>query len=257
MDNLELINVFQNAIIDIYKRENLQCLRGVVNEGFIKDKELTPWFFDVVNKFHSTRDCIKMLEELRSCSDEIMYFTAQLYLYKPFINNPLSEEISLGNDKYLFPNNQNLSAKKYFMYVNVVFEKLYNFWDRIGDLIASFFPELINPKKVFFATAIDIIPKEYHSIEAFVWLKTFKENEYNELNNKRIQVVHYISPNTEDTANHLFILTDRNETEKWITQRYERTEYFKNQINCTIEGMYNTLTLLEKIENKIKVLTTP
>ena len=133
------------------------------------------------------------------------------------------------------------------MFADIACEKIYNLWDRIGDLMASFFPTLIKRDKVYFTTALDVVPKKYKSLQAYAWLQNFRNTEYKYLNSKRKQVVHYTTTNTNDKYRHLFNSGNREEIEKWIRERNEIPDYFKNQINLTIEGFYYTFTLLEKI----------
>lgn len=254
MNRKDVIWKLQETIIEIYKEEKLQCLHRIENDYKIKDKTILIWHSDVTRKskvkWEMQFDYHKNIDDLLLCSDEILYFTANLYLYRPYINSPLLDSHPFV-DKTLYPNLQNLEAKRFYMFCDIVSEKVYNYWDRIGDLIASFFPDLIKPERVFFPSIIEKIPKQFHGLESFIWLKSFKENEYKGLNEKRKQVVHYTSSDTAFKHKHLYNSTNKEEVEKWVKERDEIPDFYKKHINLSIEGFYQTLTFLEEIGKEL------
>jgi hypothetical protein len=153
MDNYELIWSFQEKIVQIYKQQHLTPLRGENDDYKINGKEILTWFHDVTNpnalKYNLHNIYFDLQNDLLICSDEMIYFTAHLFLYGPYTNNPLQEGHIFGESE-IFPNRQNLEAKRYNMFADIISQKTYNFWDRIGDLIASFFPDRIKAHKDFF-----------------------------------------------------------------------------------------------------------
>lgn len=247
MDNHELIWEFQRKIVEIYNQQHLIPLRGENDSYQIDGKEILTWFHDVTNpnaikhNLHTTY--FDLQNDLFICSDEMIYFTAHLFLYKPYMNNPLEA----GHEFYgreIFPNHQNIEAKRYNMFADIVSQKTYNFWDRIGDLIASFFPDIIKSHQVFFASAIECIPQDFHSSDNFKWLNEFKKNEYAKLNSIRKQIVHYTTTDTDYKQRHLKVKT-REEMEILQAEREGLPEYYKNQIKLTLEGFEKTILLLE------------
>src|SRR5450631_749870 len=140
MNALPLIDSIQEEIIKIYGQYSLRNLRGPNDRPASGGQKISDRFFEVVRKnrvkYPELFDYFQFHHELSFCSDEIMYFTAHLFLYRPYINNPLTDVV-IFNGEETFPNLQNIPSKRYSMYANIVAEKLYNFWDRIGDLIAS------------------------------------------------------------------------------------------------------------------------
>jgi hypothetical protein len=247
MDNHELIWEFQRKIVEIYNQQHLFPLRGENDSYQINGKEILMWFHDVTNpnsvKYNLHTTYFDLQNDLFICSDEMIYFTAHLFLYRPYMNNPLEA----GHEFYgreIFPNHENIEAKRYNMFSDIVSQKTYNFWDRIGDLIASFFPDKIKSHQVFFSSAIDCIPQEFHSSDNFKWLNEFKENEYVKLNSIRKKIVHYTTTATDYKQRHLKVKT-REEMEILQAEREGLPEYYKNQIKLTLEGFEKTLHLLE------------
>lgn len=250
MEHFVLIENIQKGIIAIYKNENLTSLRGLHNEYDLKGRNILTWHSDVTRlneiKYGFGSFYYNNLNDLFFCSDEILYFTAHLYLYRPYMNNPLLDyQIFYGRE--IFPNHQNIPAKRYNMFADIVSQKLYNYWDRIGDLIETFFPNKIKPNQIYFLTVIDIIPPEFHNSLNYQWLTQFKKNHYKKLNELRKQIVHYNSTDTQYNSKHLEFSSSRQEMETLHAERESLPEFYKEQIKFTIEGFEKTLLLLEEI----------
>lgn len=250
MDRYELIQEFNKTIIEIYTEEKLQCL-----SEYTKGKSFYERYYDVTakcnNKNKSEIDYIKIFNDLILCSDEILYFTAQLFLYRPFLPNPVGnyhKENEFSKSCVRFSNIETLEIKRYYMLVDILYERIYNFWDRIGDLIETFFPNKLPPNKVFFTSALDIIPEKFHTIEEYVWLINFKREKYHVLNKERKQIVHYRTTGTKFKND---FIKDTGNNQKWISERQNIAVYFKEHIEHTVKGFEYTLTFLEKISNVI------
>ena len=181
-----------------------------------------------------------------------MYFTALLYLYQPYLYNPLLDGMPFAG-KILYPYSRPIETKRFNMFANTASEKVYNYWDRIGDLLTTYFPELIDPKNSYFATTIDKIPAEFHNSENYKWLKRFKENEFKDLNEKRKQVVHYISTDTKSKWSQAKNPFDKEEIVKTLAEQDKLPDYFKSQLKLSIEGFEKTISLIEEItESRLK-----
>src|SRR5690606_389228 len=203
-DRHEIIWDFQREIAKIYEEENLDSIEGPDQEFDVNGQNILALFFDTVrkgqNKFPDF-DFHKSFDDICFCCDEIMYFTAQLYLYEPYLYNPLLYGYPFAG-KILYPYSRTIENKRFNMFANTVSEKVYNYWDRIGDLLATYFPELIKADKAYFTTTIDKIPEDFHGSKYYQWLKHFRDSDFKELNKKRKQIVHYISIDTTFKWNH-------------------------------------------------------
>jgi hypothetical protein len=252
MDNHELINILQERVVEIYKKEELIPLRGKNDDYKINSRNILIWFHDVTNKnavkYDLHMEYFNLQNDLLICSDEMIYFTAHLFLYLPYINNPLNEAHMFAGSE-MFPNYQNIEAKRYNMFTDVVSQKTYNYWDRIGDLIASFFKDKIKPNQIYFTTAMDLIPEQFHSNSNYLWLLNFKNTEYKELNETRKQVVHYTTTDTNYRYSHLQIPTDKEAMIALQAKRTSLPEYYKKQIQLTLEGFKKTMQLLEEFND--------
>lgn len=180
------------------------------------------------------------------CSDELLYFTAHLFLYRPFINDPIKESYSFKGQT-VFPYIMNIEGKRYDMFADIADQIAYNYWDRIGDLIASFFPDSIDPHRICFCTAIEAIPKEFHCSDNYQWLNEFKQKEYVELNKKRKQIVHYTNSNTDFSHKHFEVSDDKEAVQANQDERKGLADFYKNHIALTRTGIEKTLLFLEEV----------
>lgn len=250
MDNSELIWEFQEAIVDIYEQENLISLSGFDDNYIVNNRNILTWFVDITgrnpNNFEAQFDYFKNLDDIKFCCDELLYFTAHLYLYRSYINNPVKDgELYYG--KMHYPNNQNIESKRYSMFADITCQNAYNFWDRIGDLLASFFPGLLTPFNITFIKVIEAIAKENQQSENYAWLKKFKETDYSELNKKRKNTVHYITSDTEFKYRHLERIIDKESMQALQSERENLADFYKKHLSLTITGFEKTLLFLDEI----------
>lgn len=249
MEALDFISENQRQIVKIYKTEKLTSLSSLENDS-INGKQIYLWHSAATQKpaikHGANFDYQKNLDDLLAASNELIYFIAHLFLYRPYLNDPIQDGYP-AQGTMIYPNCLNLAAARYFMYTDVVGEKLYNFWDRIGDLIASLFPERLDERRVFFASAIEAIPAEFQNGPNYSWLKSFKENEYVKANDARRQIVHYRNSNTTYMYDHLKIADNKEEIEKWKRESYALADRYKMYNDLALTGFEKTLLFIEEI----------
>lgn len=250
MNHEDLMWEFQRGIIEVYKNHELTSLRGLEDDYMVNGRQIISWHSDVVRDariiYRKQFDFIKNFDDMISCSDEIMYFTANLFFYRPYLNSPLKEGFHFG-DRHVYPNNQNLAARRYAMFDSIVSEKLYNYWDRIGDMLAALFPELLKPHQVFFSRIIDVMPEKFYDSANYKWLKEFKENEFEKLNKIRKRRVHYHSSDTDFKYEHMKAVSDHEQVEKIEIEREAMADYYKEHITHTLNGFEKAVLLVEEI----------
>lgn len=254
MDKYELIWKYQNAIVDIYDQENLSSLDLIDNNFVIYGRQIYNWYSEITGKntsiYGEQFNYFKNFDDIIFCSSELLYFTAHLFLYRPYINNPVKDGTPYYG-KMHYPNNQNMESRRYSMFADITSQKAYNFWDRIGDLIASFFPDRIKPQNVFFPSALNAIPDCYQKSENFLWLKNFKETDYSELNNKRRQIVHYTTSDIEFKYRHLECVRDKKAMQVLQTERENLADFYKKHIELAKIGFEKALLFLEEISPEL------
>lgn len=190
----------------------------------------------------------KNLRDIINCNQDLMYFTGNLFLYVPFINNPLSDVDTKTFDFPVSHYHQNWYDHRYCAFVSCCFEKAYNYWDRIGDLLYSFFPSLLSSIRVVdFARIVDALANMGEKDGDFTWLLNFKSNQYSDLNRFRRDVVHYYQYETTFHDNHARNCTKLDEIEKLWEEKKNLPEYFKNHLELACEGCVRSYAYLFKV----------
>lgn len=253
MEPDELIAECQDAIVKVYKEQGLTSLSGLDDKFILNGKNILAWHLEVISMAPKQNDLVhytKNMDDIFWCSSQLLYFTANLYLYRPHINSPLKHAYLSGNET-IYPNFQNIAGRRYDMFADIVCQTAYNYWDRIGDLIASFFPKEIKKDRVYFSTVLDMVPEQFHVGESFSWLQNFRDNGYQELNEKRKQIVHYTTSGTQYKFAHLQSVHSREEIESLQTAREGVADFFKQHIYLTLEGYEKTLLFLSDVSSKL------
>ncbi|MFT7057014.1 MAG: hypothetical protein ACJAR3_002660 [Roseivirga sp.] len=183
-------------------------------------------------------------QDILKCSEDLKYITSELFYLHPGINNPI-RETRVINGKLHATYFQNAFDRRYSMLVSCAFEKAYNFWDRIGDRIASFYPDLLKVKQVDFVRIIDqISAKEEVDSLNFKWLVDFKDSDYKELNSIRRNVVHY----SQVEANYRHELTifsdDMDKVSDLYQTKSDYPKYFRIHLHKMTEGYFKMVDFL-------------
>lgn len=255
MTEIELLEQFDNRIRSIYHKESLYPLRGNQDSYELPNgKSVLSWHNEVTRHRNchfraEYYDYNSNVDDLLFISDEIVYFTGHLFLYKPYINTPMKDAYLAPSGTWIYPVFQNGAGKRYEMYINVCFEKLYNYWDRIGDLIASFFPSIFKGN-IYFVNVLETLSKKYSGNPEFDWLYDFSKNEFKQFNELRIKTVHKIAVNTEHKWEQLGQITNKEKSEELTKKILSYPDYFKSMNSLCIEGFEKTLSFLEYVNKQ-------
>lgn len=243
MSDLDVINNFERLIKSKYNE------LGITNlfDQTINGKHT---FTYLVSVLESKKDIANVdytvYNDIKTLTADIQYFIALLKIYHPYINNSITEGCT-----YI----QNIYDRRYLIYCSIIYEKIYNFWDRIGDLLAKFFITGLNQRRIYFDTVINNFPKEYVSSINYKWLLSFKTDEYSKnLNSKRRFIVHYGQIESEHYNDVMYAITRLNGVEKiqrlneLQTEKDGYVDFFIQQLNLCFTGYEKALLLIEEIK---------
>jgi len=244
MTTSELINELHSKTLDIYHKEKLKCLReSEENDYTLNGKNILIWHSEATKNLKQKFNHFENIDNLLFISDEIMYFTSQLFLYRPFLNNPLENPITIKEKTY-FTYTMYIADRRYFMFSEITFEKVYAYWGQIAKLLAAAFEEEIDESRIFFPRIIQDFPKK--DSDNYKWLSKFLNTEYTELNSHRKLIVHHRGLETKFKFEHLKAGSNRAQMEQLIHDRNELPEYFKMHIELTLIGLEKSLELISE-----------
>jgi hypothetical protein len=238
---LSVFREFDTSVRNQYEKHGLKYLKEFKIDG----KDTLTYFSEITDrklKIHIF-NIFTGYDDFKIISADIKYFTGILYLLRPFINNPLKERIQ-GTPSYI----QNLYDKRYLSYVSIIPQLIYNFWDRIGDLLYCYFNTGLNDRDVYINRVLDKIPCEYKSSNHYEKLVEIYTNDITPLLTQRKVIVHYLMIETDT------YWTTFQKDEEEIKKVQERKEKFPDTFNeClrkSLEGFISALKLINILPDK-------
>jgi hypothetical protein len=221
-------------LFEIYEERELKCLSEIKDNGKrlsslyhkITDKKLR------INNFNS----VDYIFDIEFISQDIKFFTGLLFHLRPFINIPSEEHNTYFQNRY---------DHRYLIFASVAHQNVYNFWDRIGDLLYCFFETGLSEKRVYFSNVLNNFPEQYKNNEHFDTLNNLYENEVKSLLNTRHQIVHY---KQLETKHHLEIFQNYNDEQKKNELEKEKKnypEFFKKHLELSNIAFEHTLKLID------------
>lgn len=235
MTDKEIITEFNNLVARKVKEFGLK-------EDADKIKS-EPFF--IGEKAKDSRLDFNITTDIGFIHSDLIFTTGLLFALKPYINNPLKETVFLKGKEYS-TYRQNMYDSFYSMYASVCFEKLYNFWDRIGDKIANEFPERFpNPKRVMFANVIDKLKEEFETDENFKWLIDFRNRDFKDFNDKRKSVVHYEQIETKYKESIIENTGNMEKIKEIFLEKSTLPEFFKRHIGLSNSGIEKTYAFVK------------
>ena len=170
-------------------------------------------------------------------SRDIKYYTALTHFFRPYIN-----DVSF-NGAY----QQTQEDRRYMMFVSICFQSIYNFWDRIGDLLAYFFNTGLPEKSIYLSRVIQGFPTAYKSSDNYLWLKETFEAKIGHFLGQRHEIVHAYQIECEYYWKTIEADGNRTELKKIQKEREFFPEKFKEQIELTKTGFIRTVRLIEEL----------
>ncbi len=238
---LSVFREFDTLVRNQYEKYGLKYLEEIKIDG----KDTLAYFSDAIQNKIDVHEINQFTsyDEFRIISADIKYFTGILYLLRPFINNPLKERIH-GTPSYL----QKPYDKRYLSYAGIIPQLIYNFWDRIGDLLWSFFNTDLKEIDVYINRVLEKIPDEYKTCEHYRKLVDIFSIHIKPLLAQRKEIVHYLMIETET----YWTTFQRDEDEiKKVQERKENyPDVYNECLKKSLEGFEHTLKLINKLPNK-------
>ncbi len=239
---------FNKKVLDLSKKHKII---GFDEEDLkIDNQSIHSYFTDITRKTRSTPFAVpfhdfNVIDDIIRCSQDIRFIISQVLLYNPYVSNYMQGK-SDWHGKVIFRYFPTMFDKRFFMNCGLAVELIYNFWDKIGDLINDCFG-VITKGNVYFGSVIKRFPNGYHSSPNYQWLVNFVDTDFQSMLDTRNEIVHYSAIESKFFEN--WIDNNNNETE--IMKLQERKEqlipFLINQNQKMLEGFEKATKLIDEI----------
>ena len=222
-----------------YEDRELRCL----DEYKIDDKSASSFYHNAIDKKNRINNfnSVDLIFDIQFISQDIKFLTGLLFLLRPFINVPSEEEGTYFQNRY---------DARYLTFASIAHQNVYNFWDRIGDLLYFFFNTGLEEKKVYFTTVMSNFPDKYKTSEHYLKLNDLYEKNIKSLLNTRIQIVHYKQLKTKHYLGIFQNYKDQQIKDNLEKEKKCYPEYFKNHLDYCNTGFKYSLKLINELPKK-------
>ncbi|MBU0489363.1 MAG: hypothetical protein KKD31_15565 [Bacteroidetes bacterium] len=237
MEILEHYDLYDKFIINSYELQGLDDLYSANQK-----QKFLPDFIEISRKKVPRKDFqdFEFFHELYFISKDLRYCIANLYFFRPYINNPIRENGTYFKNPY---------DTRYLMYANLCYQLTYNFYDKIGDLLDVFFDTGLSGN-VYFSRVINNFPKEYRTSEEYEWFVKINDTEINQLKSLRDEIVHEKNLETRFFHN---VRNARSDTTQMIEIQKEKDafpEKFKGILANCIVAFKTAVGLIQMLPDK-------
>jgi len=236
MDDKELLNLLFYHLKDIKEAEGIQH----IDELRLGGKHPLSYYSKVTSHYSQIKKVPLFLwDDLFFISNDLVHFTLLLFLLRPFINDTTKEA-----GTYF----QNWYDARYLSYASVLHSAVYNFWDRIGDLLHCFFATGLPDDKVYIGRVLNNFPAEHKDSTNFQQLNEIFVDHVRPLVFDRNEDAH----NQSIATSHFYgAILARNEKQREQTKlKLRLPELFKEQIGLAYNGFELALCLIEERVSK-------
>lgn len=221
-----------NQLYSLYKDLNLLSIDDFhgENEERWNDTNFMSYFIDItrsVNLIHPFIDSdFKMYDDFVLLSGDIKFCAGMLnYLY-PHVTTRHNEISS------------NLIDRRYIMHISFGYQSIYQFWDRIGDLLWHFFKTGLGKDSVFTGRVLTNLPSLYKETSPYISLKALFD-EFKEHFDVRHDVVHSFTLGTEIYWKRNSAYGDSDMQQELI----DKMKYYRDAITESLPSCINALDL--------------
>jgi len=233
---------FNKLVDEQYKKYELKYIEDVEFD----EKHPLTFFSEIKDKkelLHSF-DLNEFYDDLVFLNKDILHLVGTLYFLKPYINNPTEE------DGTYF---QNVFDKRYLGFASIVPQCIYNYWDRIGDILYAYFRTGLDERSVYFGRVIENFQIEYKGSTFYKRLKKMYDEKLRELIEDRKRIVHYSQVEARIYMGTFKYHGDENKLKEIQKEKENFPDYFREHLGLIIEGFELALKLINELPDKEKI----
>jgi len=219
-----------------YRLKEIKTAEGILHISELRPngKDFLTFYSEVTShSAHIKEVPLFLYDDLLFISNDLVHFTSFLFLLKPFINDATKEA-----GTYF----QNWYDARYLSYVSILHSSVYNFWDRIGDLLHCFFATGLSDDKVYIGRVLNNFPKEHKNSINFQKINNIYNNHVRSLIFERNEDAHN---QATATTRYYKVILERGDKQREQTQiKLRLPDIFKEQIGFAYEGFKDALFLI-------------
>lgn len=221
-----------------YRLKDIKEAEGIlhISEINFDGKHPLTYYSEVTKEYNNIKKLpLFLYDDFSFFSNDLVHFTSLLFLLRPFINDATKE------DGTYF---QNWYDARYLSSASILHSAVYNFWDRIGDLLNCFFATGLPDDRVYMSRVISNFPAADITSDNFMQLRenywdyvrplVFERNE--DAHNQSIVTSHYYG---------IILANGENQKQKTYN-KFRFPEIFKEQIEIAYRGFELALSLIEE-----------
>ncbi len=245
-------NEFNEQIFNIYTQNGIFNLSQKEFDG----KSTASFMSDILRRKRNIHQLpysdFKIHDELDFISKDLKYVTGVLYYLRPFIVDTKST-----NGMY----HQNLADRRFLMYANFGYQSIYNYWDRIGDLLYLYFETGLPADKVYLGRVLSNMkdpyngdPKHITNDPLYKKLKDLYDNQLKQFFDERNDAVHHFQleakhywGNLEFRQNKMYL--------KLNDEKHGYPDFMKRQLETFFVGFELALQLIDKLPDRVLVFS--
>ena len=247
--------MMENNILDAFYNFNKHINEIVEKEGLIKIQQRT---YDGLNATQFLSDILrrkknlhpipvsdfKILDEFLFIEKDIRYAIGVMYFLKPYINDTSTTGGILE---------QNMEDSRYLTHATYCLQSVYNFWDRIGDMLHLYFKTGLQNDRVYFGRVIENFEKSYKKYPEYIKIKQIYDSELKALFGQRDGAVHHFQLEAKYYYGNVENFTDRVQREAFNEEKMRLAERMKVQLELCYEGFELAIRLIDRLPNAFRV----
>lgn len=183
----------------------------------------------------------KIHDEFDFITKDIKYIMGLLYLLRPHINNTYED-----NGYYRQTNEDH----RYLMFANFGLQSIYNFWDRLGDLLFLFFETGLSQDQVYFGRVINNMASKWKQTKPCINLKHLYDQEVKSFLDSRHEAVHHFQLECKYYWGNIEFNNDLNKLKELNEEKASYPEKMSNSLANCVKAFMLTVDLIGELPNK-------
>jgi len=232
MDDKVLLDSIFDRLHEIKREKSLLHISQYV----IKEKPPQSFYSEITSQHESIKTLpVHLFDDFSFISNDLVHFTAVMFLFRAYVNDSRQEEGTYFQNRY---------DARYLSSAGILQSAVYNFWDRIGDLLHCFFSTGLNDDNVYIGRVLNNLPQPDRQSPHFQEILDLYTNSVRSFISDRNEDAHVQTISTQ----HFFgiLLSDEEEQAKRTELKLRLPEVFKDQIDFAYRGFELALRLVQE-----------